>query len=107
MPKSGSKTKVKRDYAAEYKKMYGGVGPASTKSPLHQRRRKEKARRQQARRLMKKRGYDVSGKDVDHIDGNPLNNKPANLRVVSIRKNRGLSARKERGRENSNGHTVK
>jgi hypothetical protein len=70
-----------RDYAKEYREYQGTPEQLKNQSTRH------KARRKMVAKLGKAA---VAGKDVHHVNGIEAGNGHGNLRVMSVKKNRGL-----------------
>ena len=81
----------KRDFMKEHDQYFGPTGStASERTPIQNRRRKEKtARNRVRRRYIAKHGKGSNkGKDIHHINGNALDDRPSNLKLVSKAWNR-------------------
>ena len=86
--------KKKRNYRREYLRYYGNsLKEAAPEQKLH---RAHKNNRNAARaKYGKIHGLsqaEMKGYDVDHKNKNPLDNSGGNLRLMSVKKNRGMCA---------------
>ena len=86
--------KSKRNYHKEYCDYYGSSYETAGKTQrLH---RRHKNSRNQARDIMMKKlnktRTELGGFDVDHKNKNPLDNSLKNLRLMPIKRNRGICA---------------
>lgn len=84
----------RRDYRREYLRYYGES--LKTATPIQKLHRLHKNHRNAARSIYrKKHGLttgQMKGYDVDHKNKNPLDNSGGNLRLMSVRRNRGVCA---------------